>query len=401
MEDIQHSVPQPSDTIAFDHPMGEDNTTASKDTTFPPSEEGPLLSLQITFKGAKHVVDVPASESIYTLLSRISAVTQVPVSEQKVLFKGKILRPPSVPETNDTDDHDGKRAKFAGTVPGSMIKDYPDLLKGNPKLMAMGLSDKERAQVQAMDDRVAARKKYSNPAPAVKRAAQPIRTTHDDDQYSFGRIEVLPQFTQQDKARTILERLRADLGIRGIMKQHRWQVGALIELSPAEKTILGYNRNKGELIALRLRTDDLEGFRHYDAIRKVLLHELAHNVWSEHDDRFHALNRQLNKEVQEFDWTAHGGHGLSRRTEAYFSPEGGAKSALGPDIFDDDQVDGGATTWQGGTFVLGGASGSGRRSLPILDNFGNPMTPRELAARAAQLRQLENEKDQDGLCGAK
>lgn len=69
-----------------------------------------------------------------------------------------------------------------------------------------------------------------------------------------------------------------DKGIVGIMKLHQWRVGSLIELSPAEKSILGYNRNKGQLIALRLRTDDLEGFRHYDAVRKVLLHELAHNV---------------------------------------------------------------------------------------------------------------------------
>lgn len=102
--------------------------------------------------------------------------------------------------------------------------------------------------------------------------------TPEDDKYTFGSIQVLPQFDQQDKARAVLERLKQDKGIIGIMKLHKWQVGSLIELSPAEKTILGYNRNKGELIALRLRTDDLEGFRHYDAVRKVLLHELVHNV---------------------------------------------------------------------------------------------------------------------------
>lgn len=100
----------------------------------------------------------------------------------------------------------------------------------------------------------------------------------DDDKYTFGPIQVLPEFHEQDKARAVLERLKNDKGIIGIMNLHKWQVGALIELSPAQKTILGYNRNKGELIALRLRTDDLEGFRHYDAVRKVLLHELAHNV---------------------------------------------------------------------------------------------------------------------------
>jgi hypothetical protein len=62
------------------------------------------------------------------------------------------------------------------------------------------------------------------------------------------------------------------------MKTRKWSVGELIELTPFEASILGYNRNAGQLIALRLRTDDLSGFRHYDSVRKVLLHELTHNV---------------------------------------------------------------------------------------------------------------------------
>lgn len=62
------------------------------------------------------------------------------------------------------------------------------------------------------------------------------------------------------------------------MEKYKWSVQHLTELSPSERSILGYNRNKGEVIALRLRTDDLKGFRHYPTIRRVLLHELAHMV---------------------------------------------------------------------------------------------------------------------------
>jgi hypothetical protein len=43
--------------------------------------------------------------------------------------------------------------------------------------------------------------------------------------------------------------------------------------------ILGLNKNAGEEISLRLLTDDLEGTRLYREVRKVLLHELAHNVF--------------------------------------------------------------------------------------------------------------------------
>lgn len=95
-------------------------------------------------------------------------------------------------------------------------------------------------------------------------------------------------------------KLRDDRGIRAIMQKHKWKVGVLQELSPAERTILGYNQNAGQLISLRLRTDDMEGFRQYSEIRKVLLHELTHNVWGKHDDNFYQLNRQLNQEVGKY-----------------------------------------------------------------------------------------------------
>lgn len=42
--------------------------------------------------------------------------------------------------------------------------------------------------------------------------------------------------------------------------------------------ILGWNRNQGQEISLRLRTDDYAGFRKYLAIRNTLVHELTHNV---------------------------------------------------------------------------------------------------------------------------
>lgn len=39
-------------------------------------------------------------------------------------------------------------------------------------------------------------------------------------------------------------------------------------------------------IQLRLRTDDLLGFRKYERIRDTLMHELAHNEFGDHDNNF-------------------------------------------------------------------------------------------------------------------
>lgn len=44
---------------------------------------------------------------------------------------------------------------------------------------------------------------------------------------------------------------------------------------------------------MRLRTDDLKGFRRYDRIKETLLHELAHMVYGSHDTDFKELNSQV------------------------------------------------------------------------------------------------------------
>jgi WLM domain len=47
--------------------------------------------------------------------------------------------------------------------------------------------------------------------------------------------------------------------------------------------LLGYNTNAGARIDLKLRTDDLKGFRPYPEIAATLIHELSHNWVSDHN----------------------------------------------------------------------------------------------------------------------
>jgi hypothetical protein len=75
-----------------------------------------------------------------------------------------------------------------------------------------------------------------------------------------------------------------------------------------------------------LRTDDLRGFRKYESIKKTLLHELAHMVHDEHDEKFKALDSQLNKEAVDLDWTKAAGHTLS---EARFVEDDDAPMDVG------------------------------------------------------------------------
>lgn len=111
--------------------------------------------------------------------------------------------------------------------------------------------------------------------------------------------------------------LAADPGIVAIMNKHRWRVGIMTEMAPvgyvgiSPKCVLGFNKNHGDEISLRLRTDDLRGFRNYESIKKTLLHELAHMVFSEHDANFQALDKELNEEAASLDWTKSRGRTVS------------------------------------------------------------------------------------------
>jgi WLM domain len=127
--------------------------------------------------------------------------------------------------------------------------------------------------------------------------------------YGFGKIETLPNLPDEAKARRILESLANDPGVKACMAKHKWFVPSLAEMYPegkvgeSEVCVMGLNRNKGQQILLRIRTDDLKGFRKILSIREVLYHELSHNVHSEHDGKFFQLMRQIKKECLEMDWT--------------------------------------------------------------------------------------------------
>jgi len=102
-----------------------------------------------------------------------------------------------------------------------------------------------------------------------------------------------------------LKELSEDPAILGVMKRHQFQVGCLSEMPPEgqvgvdSECIMGLNKNAGQEILLRVRTDDGQGLRSYQSLVPVLLHELTHNVWSDHDNRFKALCSQLNREYKE------------------------------------------------------------------------------------------------------
>ena len=250
---------------------------------------------------------------------------------------------------------------------------------------------KRRAQVrQAAAQRAQARAI----ALAPPRSGPRIRTLGDSDtEYTFRAIRPLPDLPRPERSQQFLERLASDAGIKATMRKHEFSVGLLTEMDPLSYTqsdhngttrILGLNRNHGQVIELRLRTDAYDGYRDYKTIRNTLCHELAHNVHVDHDRKFWDLCHQIEREVAAAS---------SERTLAgddEFAPARGGAEGEGQDM----GMDHGG--WFGGSFVLGGRQGTPSSSEAASagghdDTAG--LTRREVMAAAAEKRKRDLERE--------
>ncbi|EXJ61100.1 hypothetical protein A1O7_05253 [Cladophialophora yegresii CBS 114405] len=225
------------------------------------------------------------------------------------------------------------------------------------------------SEVKNMSELSAASRRSPRPSnfkPVKANKVRDWKKVQEESTYTFHAIEPLKYLPNPEKSRRYLERLASDPGIKASMRKHRFSVGLLTEMNPAEHTThesktLGLNRNRGEVIELRLRTDAYDGYRDYKVIRKTLCHELSHNVWGEHDRNFWNLTKEIEQEVARND-TLHGGHRLS--SEEFYNPNDSFEEA--------EHADHGG--WSAGNFVLGGSTSDAGLSR------------REIMAKAAESR---------------
>ena len=249
-------------------------------------------------------IDINDHQNLSQLVSVLHVKTGVPPDHIKLIAQGKVIYPSKDPSRSSDD------------------VSISDLLKGsNAKLLMIGnvSYDEGPSEVPRIKDDLTAegrahRGKYVIDANSLNGRALPVQTN-----YRFHSIRTLTSLPNEHVAREILSSLASDPGILAVLAKHKWSVGALCELYPegyvgvSDVCVMGLNENHGQRILLRLRTDDLQGFRKPLTIRKVLYHELAHNVHSEHDDAFYILMRQIEREARELDWRQGRGRLLSSK----------------------------------------------------------------------------------------
>ncbi|KAJ7580144.1 WLM-domain-containing protein [Mycena floridula] len=238
------------------------------------------VTATISHRGTSHSLSLLPESTILSLQLQLQELTGIPPELQKLLYKGK---KPS--------HHGELTLKEAGFTNGM-------------KIQMLSTTTKELEAVLAADNEQQRRERILKER-ALK-APVKLRSTGSANSASlnfrFHQLTPLPHLPNPSSAHDVLRRLSDDPAIQHVMQQHQFSVGILTELAPHEHpNLLGLNVNRGEQIKLRLRTNNLQGFRPYGEIRRVLCHELTHNVHGDHDNDFKELNSQLNREVAQFE----------------------------------------------------------------------------------------------------
>lgn len=321
------------------------------------------VEIALIHHGERHTLSFAQDAVLSDLSERVASELSIPPSNQKFLIASKLglqkppFKAPNIPLT-----------ELAGK-----------------KITLMGSTT---MQVSSLNASISAASASRRPSPI--KAATPARNRdfkriQDEAQYTFHTLRPLPYLPNPDRSLRFLERLRDDAGIKAAMRTHKFSVPLLTEMDPAMHTTqdsrtLGLNRNKGEVIELRLRTDAYDGYRDYKTIRNTLCHELAHNVWGPHDRNFWNLCKQIEREVARDDWKS---GGRSVGDQEYYDPG------------EEEVHDHGG--WTGGDFVLG--SGGSETVVSSAGGVGRVdaggLSRREIIARAAEERMKRSRQAED------
>jgi len=318
------------------------------------------ISFTVTFRGVPHALSLSPATTLAELHLLLGELTGVPPALQKLLYKNK--------KSNDVEQITITQAGLKDGIKVQMLGSTTQELDG------LRTVESEHTRVE----RILRERALKAPVKLRSTGPGPISTFSSSSspalQYRFHNLKALDHLPDPSSALTLLTKLSEDSAIKHIMQQHKFSVGLLTELAPHEHPgLLGLNENAGQAIKLRLRTDRYDGFRTYKEVRRVLCHELTHNVWGNHDDEFKELNLKLNREVANFESSAsEGTHYLSSHGSDTYQPSSELEQ-------------------EAQTHVLGG-TGSGALS-------GESAEERRSRVLKATMTRLLREEDIEHSCG--
>ncbi|ANB11374.1 Wss1p [Sugiyamaella lignohabitans] len=151
----------------------------------------------------------------------------------------------------------------------------------------------------------------------VRRAPKPRAAATDktNSQFPQSSSEFIKTITQlkrkpnNEKALFILHKV-ASL-VKPIMKKHGFKVGTLCEFFPKDPRLLGLNVNHGMKICVRLRPSRNENtFYPLEDAVGTMLHELTHNKYGPHDQKFYKFLDEITTELEGLMASGYSGDGF-------------------------------------------------------------------------------------------
>eukprot|EP00927_Polykrikos_kofoidii_P076421 TRINITY_DN734_c0_g2_i1.p1 TRINITY_DN734_c0_g2~~TRINITY_DN734_c0_g2_i1.p1 ORF type:complete len:697 (+),score=127.05 TRINITY_DN734_c0_g2_i1:82-2091(+) len=285
-----------------------ENVVAVQDDVAPPpgsTDEEDVFFVSLSFSGDLYEVPVQFDDAVCSIFDFVHEVLDLPQENCKLIFRGRVLR---LNDASQTIRHAGLKTGSKLMLMASTAHDIAFVQTSRADPLVKGFAEEER-------DELSRRKR-------AKAAEGSLWGTKQDTEYRFGSIKAEFKYSTPPPydAEKLLQRLATDPGIIEIMTTRRFKVGVLTEMSPSEAQermakrgtpnmdLLGYNMNSGDMIVLRLRTDNVKGFRPYHDLINTLLHELTHNVWGPHDHNFWKLFGELKAQYMRFHrFWSHGG----------------------------------------------------------------------------------------------
>lgn len=279
------------------------------------------FEVNLSYKGKSNIVKVSA-ETTGLALHQITLATVFGVNQNcfgenepsiaessstaeviKLLFKGKRIpaQPDKFPFKGQPIDNNKKKTpKIMVMATNATAIQELSQKRSDPTIRGF---DQEKNIIEKR--KTAASEKYWGDAMVQHKDYKFCRLKACTD-HSFGH-RMTESTPHEFHAMKLLEKLSTDPGIVAIMKERELVVGTLGEIDPIDDRImqkaeshggclLGYNTNRGLRIDLKLRTDDLSGFRQYPELAATLIHELSHNWVSDHNLLFWTNYAQMRAE---------------------------------------------------------------------------------------------------------
>lgn len=266
------------------------------------------MNITFSFKSRSEPATALESISSSALLALARKTLQIDDDNNiqlKLIFKGKTIAQTNGSYAADEDENstpafpEGVKITNSGAkviVMGTMTSGIETLNSMRSDPLMRGFDDEKLTIAKEANNNRTTTSTFWGPKLGIQHPKYKFCRIEECKDASFG-TRPTSSTPHAFQARRFLEQLATDPGVVELLTSRELVVGCLGEMDPVDDRLmqkkkqegaclLGYNTNHGLRIDIKLRTDDLSGFRPYNELASTLIHELSHNWVSEHDILF-------------------------------------------------------------------------------------------------------------------